>query len=192
MPTPYLAASLVRLRNEVNFRWPHRDKSSDGWIGDPAHMLRTSDHNPDEKGCVHALDVDSTSVNVDLIRKQAVKHPATAYVISNKVIYSRTNGFVPKPYTGVDPHTSHIHVSISHTAAAEAETHRWLPVWPVLRVGSTGSYVKIVQQVVGVTVDGNYGPVTEAAVKEFQGQHGLPPDGVVGTATWKAVFDAYA
>jgi hypothetical protein len=48
----------VTLRDQVNKKWPKRDKASDGWIGDPAHAARLSDHNPDSRGWVHALDID--------------------------------------------------------------------------------------------------------------------------------------
>lgn len=53
-----------------------------------------------------------------------------------------------------------------------------------LRNGSTGSDVRTWQQVIGVTVDGSFGPQTEAATKKWQAAHGLVPDGVVGPATW--------
>ena len=73
----YLAPSLVQLRNEINRRWPNRDKTSDGWIGDPAHQATKSDHNPDSKGCVHALDIDKDGIDPWLVVGQAIKHPAT-------------------------------------------------------------------------------------------------------------------
>jgi len=48
----------VKLRDQVNRRWPRRDKASDGWIGDRAHSERISDHNPNKAGVVHAIDID--------------------------------------------------------------------------------------------------------------------------------------
>jgi len=58
---------------------------------------------------------------------------------------------------------------------------------PTLRRGASGDLVKIVQRAVGVSADGDFGPRTEAAVRAFQRQHGLVPDGIVGPASWKAI-----
>jgi hypothetical protein len=54
-----LVAGGVVLRDQTNKRWPGRDKRSDGWIGDKAHQARKSDHNPDSRGFVHAIDIDA-------------------------------------------------------------------------------------------------------------------------------------
>ena len=43
---------------QINERWPSRDKRTDGVIGDYLHQARVSDHNPDKKGWVHAMDID--------------------------------------------------------------------------------------------------------------------------------------
>lgn len=61
------------------------------------------------------------------------------------------------------------------------------PGRPTLRRGVTGALTRQVQAKVGVTVDGNFGPRTEAAVRRFQREHGLVPDGIVGPRTWRAL-----
>lgn len=53
-----LVPAAVTLREQIDARFPKRDKASDGSIGDPAHASRVSDHNPDDDGWVHAIDVD--------------------------------------------------------------------------------------------------------------------------------------
>ena len=65
----------------------------------------------------------------------------------------------------------------------------------ILKKGSTGSAVKYLQRKlysklypVG-TIDGIFGSNTERAVKEFQQENGLTPDGIVGPKTWQAVQD---
>jgi hypothetical protein len=58
---------------------------------------------------------------------------------------------------------------------------------PTLRRPATGELVKQVQAKVGVVVDGNFGPKTEAAVRAFQLARGLVPDGFVGPKTWAAL-----
>jgi outer membrane protein OmpA-like peptidoglycan-associated protein len=40
-------------------------------------------------------------------------------------------------------------------------------------------------------IDGLNGPLTDQAVRQFQTEHGLAPDGVMGDATWRALIDAY-
>lgn len=55
-----------------------------------------------------------------------------------------------------------------------------------------GSDVQAVQQILMAQglltqVDSIYGPITEEAVKKFQQQHGLKPDGIVGPATRSAL-----
>lgn len=114
-----LAPSLLRLRNEVDARWPNRDKASDGWLGDASHAARQSEHNPDSKGMVHAIDITQKGINVDELLNAVIKHPAVWYVIANRKIYSRTHGWVAQSYTGSNPHTKHVHISINLTNASE-------------------------------------------------------------------------
>ena len=53
----------------------------------------------------------------------------------------------------------------------------------IYKNGSKGEVVKQIQKALGVEQVGNFGPKTEAAVKEWQKKNGLPADGIVGPAT---------
>jgi peptidoglycan hydrolase-like protein with peptidoglycan-binding domain len=55
---------------------------------------------------------------------------------------------------------------------------------PTLRRGAKGAAVNTLQQALGVKVDGDFGPRTEAAVRQWQRDHGLAADGIVGPKSW--------
>jgi hypothetical protein len=61
------------------------------------------------------------------------------------------------------------------------------PERAMLRKGDQGGSVKLLQHLLGITDDGQFGPATKAAVEKFQASHGLTADGLVGPATWKAL-----
>lgn len=71
--------------------------------------------------------------------------------------------------------------------------------WPALvltaRPGDHGDAVRAIQTLLpgGLAVDGAFGPMTEAAVREFQTMFAPPVDGIVGPITWHtltlAIFD---
>lgn len=56
-----------------------------------------------------------------------------------------------------------------------------------LKRGSKGEAVRTLQERLSLSVDGVFGPKTEAAVRAFQSAHGLTADGVVGARTWAAL-----
>ncbi len=125
-PDPILVPALRTLRAEVNERWPHRDRSSDGWIGDDAHRQRLSDHNPDDQGNVHALDITARGIQPWTVVIAATHHLATTYVIFRGRLWSRRNEWVAERYTGPDPHTTHLHVSVSAEPARANSRRPWL------------------------------------------------------------------
>ncbi len=60
----------------------------------------------------------------------------------------------------------------------------------LLKVGSKGNEVKQLQEKLGLTADGSFGPGTEKAVKAWQSANGLTADGLVGDGTWSKMFGA--
>ncbi len=59
---------------------------------------------------------------------------------------------------------------------------------PIIRRGSPyTAEVTRLQRLLGVYIDGLFGPLTEAAVKQFQKSKGLVDDGLVGPATRQAL-----
>jgi len=64
--------------------------------------------------------------------------------------------------------------------------------WPVVRRGAQGHPVRTLQHLLrgrgqSVSVDGSFGPRTEAAVRGVQQARGLSVDGIVGPQTWQAL-----
>ena len=59
----------------------------------------------------------------------------------------------------------------------------------ILKKGDNNENVKLMQQKLGIEpAVTNFGPKTEAAVKEWQAKNGLTPDGIVGPATWAKIM----
>jgi hypothetical protein len=73
-----LAAAAVTLRDQVNKRYPRRDRASDGTIGDQAHRRRISDHNPDKSGYVMALDLDEDGWPAHKFADQLIEYVRTS------------------------------------------------------------------------------------------------------------------
>jgi len=70
---------------------------------------------------------------------------------------------------------------------------RPIPPYPgfLIRIGARGDYVRQIQTCLngtnnaGLNPDGIFGPLTEAAVINYQRANGLSPDGIVGPLTWE-------
>lgn len=55
----------------------------------------------------------------------------------------------------------------------------------LLKKGSKGNNVKVIQEHLKLRTDGDFGPNTEKAVKEWQKRNGLIPDGIIGPNSLK-------
>ena len=121
----YTAPSLTVLRDEIDAAYPHRQKKMDGTIGDAAHAARASDHNPNARGSVNALDVDEVGIDAWALVACAILDDRTNYVIYEGRIWQRKHGFKPRPYTGPNAHKQHVHISILQTRQAEQDVRPW-------------------------------------------------------------------
>ncbi len=130
-------------------------------------------------------------------------------MIYDRTIYSRRSP-AGRPYTGASPHLDHVHIELTRrggrdltlatvrvalgSAASEPDDPSGGGVTgdasdrPLLRRGSRGSDVALLQQALGIDADGIFGPATEAAVRELQAEAGLAVDGVVGPRTWSQLL----
>ena len=59
----------------------------------------------------------------------------------------------------------------------------------VLRKGCKGEGVKMMQEALGIGADGDFGPGTERALKEWQSANGLVADGIAGPKTLEKLLD---
>lgn len=200
------------LLEEVDGFAPSRSKLSDGTIGDADHQTRASDHNPwvppPYGGVVTAVDIThdpqkglDSRVLAEHLRKLGAKgDKRVKYVISNRRIASSIANWAWRYYGGSNPHTSHVHLSVSvahyddrgswglkKNASTEEEDvisrethggkeHRAVHIWQRRLNQSERTETQL-------EPDGYFGEKTEKAVKEYQSRLGLPQTGVIDLTT---------
>lgn len=198
-----LAESLKKLREQINAAYPNRDKSSDGSVGDTSHKRKKSDHNPDSRGIVHAIDIDedltpSNTVAGIVAQIQLSRDKRVKYIIYEGRITVQGDITKWKPYSGVNPHKHHAHISV-HSGSLEDDRSNWAIAGPLtspeagsseipmvtrdLKLGDKGYDVARLQNKLGVQADRDFGPATKKAVINVQKANGLDADGIVGAKT---------
>lgn len=177
----FVVPNLQELLVQMNARFPLRDKASDGSIGDTSHAAGSSSHNPDQTGNPEYRDGDSKDevrardFDADLrdpagvTMERVVQHivemaragrlPYLRYVIFNKRIWQKSNGWKTQVYNGSNDHSKHAHFNSDYNQAADSATGvNWglseigsppsapvQPTHPMLQVGSAGADVAHVQ-----------------------------------------------
>lgn len=179
-----------------------------GWIGDPKHAERPSDHNPDSDGTVDALDPmignkftaqQAETVVANLVQSRDKR---IGYIIwQGRIISSTVSPWVWRPYNGDDPHRGHFH--ISSRQEYETETYAWkidrVPTklkyekfsvnMPVIPYGTSDAdydgwnMINRIQDLRGIPADGIFGPQTRDALKTM----GFKGD-VIDMAVYRAVL----
>lgn len=59
--------------------------------------------------------------------------------------------------------------------------------YDIVQRGDEGPWVIKLQKALHINTDGLFGPITEAALKDFQEANGLEPDGIAGRLTYRAL-----
>lgn len=192
-----LAKSLEQLRREVNAAHPGRPTGSDGTIGDAKHRARKSAHNPDELGVVRAWDVTGPVGHqlAEWLRER--RDPRIYICISNGRIFSAYNhsggpAWSWRPYSGSNPHETHAHIQVDDSKHLYDDDQPWgyhdQGDEDVVRRGDKGPHVAHFQHRLNVagydagTVDGSFGPGTEAAVNRLKKSGGLVENGIIDLA----------
>lgn len=144
-----LAQSLAAAAREADALWPNRSHASDGSVGDLRHWnqgrptaengYRGSDHNPDDRGIVCALDLTHDPAHgVDrwVIANEIKERrdPRVQYLVTmdphighDRIwnIDSDAEGWRLNTADGGYAHENHLHISIRHTVAADGDLSPW-------------------------------------------------------------------
>jgi hypothetical protein len=130
---PHLAGSLVSLRDMIDVHWPHRDRSSDGGLGDARHQAENgpegpgsgSDHNPWLHNTVRAYDFTAKGIDPGWLAEQLriLGHYGDPRLVGGGYVVWDHQITAPdfshwQPYDGTDPHVSHVHVSVTRNSPA--------------------------------------------------------------------------
>lgn len=109
---------------------------SDGAVGDLKHSARKSDHNPNDKDYVTAIDItfdtnpaDGIGVDCNALAKAlwdaGRRDPRIKYLIWNRRITDKTSSSGWKPYHGANAHSHHLHISVSTDSRLYNDAAQW-------------------------------------------------------------------
>jgi putative chitinase len=178
-----------RIANEVyNGRMGNRPGTDDGWTYRGRGGSQVTGHD--------GYATLARKVNLDLVNEpELVNHPEQFLecAVADFVICGCLPFAAGDDVSGVTFHLNGGHIGLD-------ERTKWLQRWKAALAGQTDARGALwVQQTLNklgteppLNLDGSYGPVTVAAVKDFQRTHGLDADGLIGPQTITALEAALA
>lgn len=143
--TPSKAALAVQ--RDVNLAWPKRKRvpALEGIMGDPKHQERCRKDPSRCEGHVLGNAVDVTHDDGPngpagwRIAEMAINDARTAYVISDGKIWSRNRSAEGwRAYTGPNPHTAHVHISIRPELRDNDGPWPWVAAGPISASAAQG------------------------------------------------------
>lgn len=120
----FLNRWLTGFRSGVELTFKHRNKSSDGTIGNLAHQKTVSEHNMDKDGSVDAWDMDVNLFGdtfkpsgsdrelqaIENLKRAFERDPGSQLWIHNRQIANRdVDNWRRRAYYGPNPHDKHVH-----------------------------------------------------------------------------------
>lgn len=131
-----LAPQIAILRRELWALFPDIPRARFGTIGDQDHAARESDHNPDQRRYVRAIDVPHVGSAfsrldhlAEFFRKvgenDSQRMASGGYVIWNRRKASKASRWKWITYMGDNPHTTHLHLSVSRLPQYYGLNHPW-------------------------------------------------------------------
>lgn len=150
--------------------------------GDVAFFDWNHDHSPEHTGLIVKVDLKKKRV-LTIEGNTGPKNLSNGGAVMKQWRNMSTIMGVGRPaFSGVQVETP---APIPAPTPAPVEV---VPVVkPVLREGSKGADVKVLQGKLGVTADGVFGPLTKKAVIGFQVKHELEANGIVDETVWKVI-----
>jgi D-alanyl-D-alanine carboxypeptidase len=160
------------------------------------HMLRCEDKSTISRYLPHGTKVAQKTGAVSDVRTSAGIILSPSGPIAICVLTSKNKDQSWTPDNAAEIFIAEVaREAYNHFQKAEDLKGAVVPDESALRIGSTGPRVEKLQRILnakmtpspGLSVDGDFGPGTEAAVLDYQKKNNLTANGVVGPEMWKAL-----
>ncbi|NLT04897.1 MAG: peptidoglycan DD-metalloendopeptidase family protein [Solirubrobacterales bacterium] len=118
------------------------------------------------------------------VRRSQARRRRTSIALSTLMVAGPTGSLFASAGFGIGGRTAVAEASPANRAIDTGPG----PAAMAFEHGDRGPEVAEIQRALGVDDDGVFGPVTDAAVRDYQARAGLLVDGIVGPVTWTSLF----
>lgn len=122
VPAPACKQALA----QATLLWPQRSRASDGICSSPTHQQQNPNSDHDIGNAFDLTHDPANGVDCNVLAQHVIKDSRIRYVIWNRQIFNPSISMAWRTYSGPNPHTKHMHVSIK--ASVRADTRNWWPI----------------------------------------------------------------